>query len=56
MRYRAKRSLHYVDVDGQERFVTEGDFVTKASETKMDELLADGFVVAVRPQKTEDGD
>lgn len=51
MRYRATRSLHYIDVDGGERTVQEGAFVTKASAGKIEALLADGFVEPVKPEK-----
>lgn len=54
MRYRALRSLHYYTVDGEERFASEGDFVTKASDGKIDALLADGFVEEVKPDKASD--
>jgi hypothetical protein len=54
MRYRALRSLHYIDVDGEERIAAEGDFVTKASAGKIEALLADGFVEAVKPEKASD--
>lgn len=49
MRYRATRSLHYVTVDGEDRIVNEGEFVTKASAGKIEALLADGMVVEVKP-------
>lgn len=51
MRYRALRSLHYIDVDGEERIAPEGGFVTKASAGKIEALLADGFVEPVKPDK-----
>jgi hypothetical protein len=54
MRYRANRSLHYVDEEGQDRFVNEGDFVVKASPTKIDALLADGLITAVRSEKAKE--
>lgn len=54
MRYRATRSLHYIDMDGGERTVQEGAFVTKASAGKIEALLADGFVEAVKPDKGSD--
>lgn len=54
MRYRALRSLHYVDVDSQDRFVAPGEFVVKASAGKLEALLADGFVEAVKPAKGSD--
>lgn len=54
MRYRALRSLHYYTVDGEERIINEGDFVTKASAGKLEALLADGFVEELKPEKASD--
>jgi hypothetical protein len=54
MRYRATRSLHYIDVDGAERTVQDGGFVVKASAGKIEALLADGFVEAVKPDKASE--
>jgi hypothetical protein len=57
MRYRALRSLHYVDVDGQARTVVEGDYVTKAPEGTIEAALRDGFIKAARsdPKTEEEG-
>ena len=55
-RYRATRSLHYIDKDGQDRIVHEGDFVANASDGKIQELLADGFVKESRSSKNEGDD
>ena len=43
-RYKATRSLHYVAVDGTDRLVAEGDWVEDASDSKVEALLADGFI------------
>lgn len=53
--WRATRSLHYIDENGEERVVHEGDIVEKASEGKIADLLADGFIREGRTsQKKED--
>jgi hypothetical protein len=54
MRYKATRSLHYVDVEGVDRYVNEGDFLVKLSDGKRDALMADGLATAVKPDKKED--
>lgn len=43
-RYKATRSLHYVAVDGTDRLVAEGDWVTDLSDAQEAELLADGII------------
>lgn len=43
-RYKATRSLHYVDTNGEERLVDEGEWVEDASESKVEALLADGLI------------
>jgi hypothetical protein len=53
MRYRAERSLHYIDRDGAERTVEAGGFVVNASDGKIEALLADEFVVAVKSAKSD---
>lgn len=53
MRYRATRSLHYLTVDGRDRIVGEGEFVTKAPAGKVEALLADGLVVEVKSSPKE---
>lgn len=53
--YRATRSLHYVDEDGHDRLVMEGDVLEGVSDGKIADLLADGFVREGRTsQKKED--
>lgn len=43
-RYKATRSLHYVAADGTDRLVAEGGWVEDLSDSKVEALLADGFI------------
>ena len=52
-RYKATRQLHYIDADGVDRLVQEGDYVANASDGKIAELLREGWIKEARSQGDE---
>lgn len=54
--YKATRSLHYVDENGEDCLVFEGDIVEGASEQKIADLLADGFIREGRTSQKKEED